>query len=673
MAATDFKVTNSVTRRLKTIMMVIAIFFLLSAGGIYISSLDFLSGLQRINSANIILNFITQSIEALDTSNQNLEKLPQSRNLNDIRFSFNASQKLLKLTIQKSIDASNPAGEVRKHLLASLDSVYLYEESVNNLFNIFVSLPRIKTHEQMDRLNAELLIANQYSIDGRENLRKAQIALRSSTDNLFTSIYEKRFRPLLVGMTLSAFFFLFVITFGFSISNRIRASLRNLKDATDEVSTGNLTYEAPILDQDEFGLLTYTFNDMVKSLKEGRSELDLTIERIRRLQHITASFSEALTMEEVIEITLEEGFQALHFTNGSVALLSPDRKEVEIKKLKGSYEEVAKDWERFPSSLNFPINKALLNGTSTYLDAGLQEKYPDNEAFKKYNLTAMAIIILKFGDNTVGALYFDFDTPQVFDEPTINFLEAIGRQCSQALHRSKLFEETRKAIQLRDDFLSIASHELKTPLTPLKLQLQLIGRQIKKGAKVDEEKISQLMTSSDRQVSRLSKLIEDLLDVSRISSGKFNLKLEKVNFSQVIDEVLGQYGGQLKDTLPEIKVDTDKTLEGNCDPVRIEQVIINLLTNAAKYAPGKPVQITLKRNGKFARICIKDQGPGIAKEHQDRIFQRFERVKNPENITGLGLGLFISNQIIEAHKGKIFVESEPGQGSEFIIELPLSE
>lgn len=136
--------------------------------------------------------------------------------------------------------------------------------------------------------------------------------------------------------------------------------------------------------------------------------------------------------------------------------------------------------------------------------------------------------------------------------------------------------------------------------------------------------------------------------------------------------MLVQYGHQLQSNHEKVELDADVEVMCNVDPLRIEQVIVNLLSNAVKYAPSKTIRISLLKQDDVAKICIKDQGPGIDPEHHERIFQRFERVKDNDNIGGLGLGLYISRQIIEAHNGKIYVESTPGSGSNFIIELPVA-
>lgn len=663
----QFVATNSVTWRLKSVMMVIAVFFILSALGIYFSSLSFLDGLQDINQANQVLNLTTQSLEGLDSSTQNLNKLPGTRNTKDIEFSFHENQRILKLAILKSISLSKNNKDVESVLKKSMDAVLVYENSVDHLFS---TLPTTS-----EDLKSEILITLQFATDAQDLLRKAQINLRNDTDRNFSSIYANRFRPLLVAISLSAIFFLFVITFGFNISNKIAASLRNLRGATDKVSEGNLSYQAPILENDEFGLLTNTFNEMVLSLREGRATLDYTIEQIRALQQITASFSEALTADEVIEVTAKEGFNAVGASAGGFALITTEGDELETRKFIGYKVETMSHWQSFPISLSTPFSDSVRNRQPIFMNTldQISKAYPHMQTeIKSHGHEAMASVPLMIGEVCLGGLLFCFNHAKDFNQSEKEFIIAIARQCAQALHRAKLYDDARKAIQARDEFLSIASHELKTPLTPLKLQMQILARQLKNGqTNVSPEKLIKILENSDNQLNRLSRLIEDLLDVSRITSGKLRLNLETFDLKNILEEVMTQYGLQLKDALSQIEIDAEPNVNCLVDSMRIEQVIINLLTNAIKYAPGKPIKITLQKSGQMAKIAIKDQGPGIAEENQERIFKRFERVKATDNIGGLGLGLYISHQIVEAHQGKIYVESEQGKGSNFVIELPL--
>jgi signal transduction histidine kinase len=149
------------------------------------------------------------------------------------------------------------------------------------------------------------------------------------------------------------------------------------------------------------------------------------------------------------------------------------------------------------------------------------------------------------------------------------------------------------------------------------------------------------------------------------------LNPEKFNISEMLEDIVNHYSFELAKVHCEIKVESDRSLFGLLDKIRIEQVIINILTNAAKYAPGKPIDVKLtSTNNNWIKFCISDQGPGIAPDNLERIFDRFERIKDRDNVGGLGLGLYISKEIVTAHGGKIYVESELGNGSTFNIELP---
>jgi PAS domain S-box-containing protein len=233
--------------------------------------------------------------------------------------------------------------------------------------------------------------------------------------------------------------------------------------------------------------------------------------------------------------------------------------------------------------------------------------------------------------------------------------------------------ELQSAVRARDEFLSIASHELKTPITSLKLQLQMTQRAVlpeKAGSPV-AEKLSQFLDVSARQVLRLEGLIEELLDVAKIRSGKLTLLAEEVNLAHLVREVVERLDGQIKQAKCEISLELDDHIVGLWDYSRIEQIIINLLSNAIKYAPGKPIEIMATQKDEFARLSIRDYGQGIELEKQKLIFERFERVTSSRNISGLGLGLFIVKQIVEGHLGTVKVNSARGQGSTFVVSLPL--
>jgi signal transduction histidine kinase len=193
-----------------------------------------------------------------------------------------------------------------------------------------------------------------------------------------------------------------------------------------------------------------------------------------------------------------------------------------------------------------------------------------------------------------------------------------------------------------------------------------------KGTTLDAHRLPLLLDTIDRQLGRMTRLVAGLLDVSRINAGKLQMHAEEVDLVALAYGVIDRHAAESQIAGCETSVRADGPIVGRCDPLRIEQVLTNLLANAIKYAPGTPITIALERRGEWAVIAVRDQGIGIASENFVRIFDRFERVASVQNIGGLGLGLFISRQIVEAHGGTLRVESEVGHGATFVVELPIA-
>lgn len=228
-----------------------------------------------------------------------------------------------------------------------------------------------------------------------------------------------------------------------------------------------------------------------------------------------------------------------------------------------------------------------------------------------------------------------------------------------------------QALKWRDDFLSIASHELKTPITSMRLQTQMTARSLQKNANsITPEKLEKYFVTSNKQLDKLTRLIDDLLDTTRIRAGKLTVDPVEVNFSQLMNDILERYEEQLAEANCQVDSEIQKDIVVYCDPFRAEQVIVNLLSNAMKYAHGKPVSIKLREEHGQAFLTIKDAGPGIAPEKVDAIFERFKRGNRHEGISGLGLGLYIAKQVMDAHHGSITVKSTQGLGSAFTINFP---
>lgn len=243
------------------------------------------------------------------------------------------------------------------------------------------------------------------------------------------------------------------------------------------------------------------------------------------------------------------------------------------------------------------------------------------------------------------------------------------------MNQIEVENKVKQALQLRDEFLSIASHELKTPLTSLSLQAQIsklnLLRDYAHPHALTKEQFLNFLTKMDFQVVRLAQLVEDMLDISRIDSGRFSPVLDSTNVKKLVDDVVEQLQPQIEAAECTVTICVPKPIVAVWDAYRIEQVLINLISNALKYGSKKPIIIEVIKKQKSVHLSVKDYGIGIALENQQRIFNRFERAVSAKGITGLGLGLYIVKQIVESHQGQVIVKSELNQGTTFTVILPI--
>lgn len=237
--------------------------------------------------------------------------------------------------------------------------------------------------------------------------------------------------------------------------------------------------------------------------------------------------------------------------------------------------------------------------------------------------------------------------------------------------RETLLTALREALRARDEFLTMASHELKTPITSLILNTDLKKLMLKRNEKTTLEKEVEGLDVQRRQLERINNIIDDMMDLSRIRLGKLEMKMVPIDFSRVVEDSMTKLSPLLIQTLGEVNFESVNNAQVLADPFRLEQVVTNILSNAAKYGENKPITVTLTKTETQAIFSVEDRGRGISPEDQKRIFTRFERVISGSEIAGLGLGLTIVKEIVDAHQGHISVESSPGKGSRFTIEIPL--
>jgi PAS domain S-box-containing protein len=229
-----------------------------------------------------------------------------------------------------------------------------------------------------------------------------------------------------------------------------------------------------------------------------------------------------------------------------------------------------------------------------------------------------------------------------------------------------------RAVAAREEFFSIASHELRTPLTALRFKTQHTRRLIEKAPAADPE-FRKFAEDVDGQVNRLVKLVDDMLDLTRLTQGKILIDPVPFDLNELIQEMLERMEPLFSSRATPL---TARYAEPNvvvADRSRIDQVLQNLLTNALRYAPGKPVEMSVRSVNRFAEVRVRDHGPGIAAEFSQRVFERYERLSRSAGSSGLGLGLYLARSLVEAHHGTIQVETPPDGGACFVVRLPLAD
>jgi len=240
-----------------------------------------------------------------------------------------------------------------------------------------------------------------------------------------------------------------------------------------------------------------------------------------------------------------------------------------------------------------------------------------------------------------------------------------------SLSDADLIAELRAAVGARDAFIAIAAHELRNPMTPMLAQVDLMRRQLALG-RASLETVDAGLERLQWMTAQFVKRTTTLLDVSRVTTGKLKLQPETVRLAQLIRQIAASYAPVAARSKSSVNVQAPSTIELQADPLAVEQVIDNLISNALKYGAGRPIDVTARTDSDTAVIEVRDRGPGIPEAERDRIFERFERAIGTEDRAGgFGLGLWIVVQLVEAMGGTVQVESMIGEGSTFSVRMPV--
>jgi PAS domain S-box-containing protein len=279
-------------------------------------------------------------------------------------------------------------------------------------------------------------------------------------------------------------------------------------------------------------------------------------------------------------------------------------------------------------------------------------------------LSYMAVpLVVK--NSVIGGMSFVAAPGRRYTEDDLELAGELARQAALSVENAHLYRDAQDALQARDEFLSVAAHEIRGPITSLHLAVQSLQK-----GKVPAASVSQVLDIIAREDRRLGTFVDELLDLGRIRTGRFHFTFEEVDLGDVVRDVTARSGAELAKCGSSLSITTAGGLVGQWDRFRLEQIVSHLLSNAMKFGLRKPISIAVSSGDGRATLVVRDQGAGIAPEMHERIFQPFERAVSARNYGGLGLGLHIVRTIVQGLGGTVSVESQLGHGSAFIVELP---
>jgi PAS domain S-box-containing protein len=394
--------------------------------------------------------------------------------------------------------------------------------------------------------------------------------------------------------------------------------------------------------------------------------------RLNVLNSIGKTISEKLDVQSVLQKVTDSTTELTGAAFGAFFYNTIDDKgeSYMLYTLSGASREA---FEKFGMPRNTAVFRATFSGEGAVRVADITKdsRYGHNaphHGMPKGHLPVvsyLAVPVISSSGIVIGGLFFGHPESGVFTEEHEDLVSCIASQSAIALDNAKLFEEVKALSAKKDEFIALASHELKTPLTTIKGYLQVLDR-------TEKEPTGKLfITKTLNQVEKLNALVSDLLDVSRIEAGKLRLDRTQFDLKELLLEVIEslQYTNKSHQIVFHDEGQPTRIL---ADQQRIEQVLVNLLTNAIKYSPkADHIEVQLKNTGGKVTVKIQDEGIGLTPEQRKKIFTRFYRAEGAAHIAGLGLGLYLTKDIIDRHQGQIGVSSEPGKGSTFFFSLPV--
>jgi PAS domain S-box-containing protein len=403
------------------------------------------------------------------------------------------------------------------------------------------------------------------------------------------------------------------------------------------------------------------------------TERKLAEDQFRLIQSVTEAGLSHLDLEELLAALLDTIVDKLGVDTAAVLLMSDDESVLVARAARGIEPEVER-------GIRIPVGRGFAGRIAQERRPIVLDDVPHsdvlNPILREKGVRSLLGVPLLADGRVLGVLHIGSLSPARFTQRDVDGLVIVADRVAQAIDRAQLFETARaakheaaraeEAVRIREEFLSVAAHELKTPVTAAKVATQLLKRMFEAGALSEPQ--TQALESVDTQITRLTRLVGQLLDTVRIASGTLALDLDEVDLAELVRSVVTA----IAPVAPQHRfvVDAPQHLTALLDGARIERVLTNLLDNAVKFSPeGGAIEVRLEKMDSTALLTVRDHGLGVAPEHRVRLFDRFYQAH--PNRSGLGLGLHISRDIVERHGGTIYLDPPPDGGSRFVISLPL--
>jgi signal transduction histidine kinase len=369
----------------------------------------------------------------------------------------------------------------------------------------------------------------------------------------------------------------------------------------------------------------------------------------------------------------------------AVDIVAPDGslEQLAVAHVDPSKRELAKEWRRRwpppPGAISYQVIRSRQPQIVSDITAAMIEASTSDQEQRRVlcelGLRSVMVVPLMAGQEAIGTLTFvAAESGRHYGAEELTLATEVGRRASLAIENARAYSEAREAVLTRDNFLAIASHELRTPLSALTILISSLVRAAGSGrlVKLSPEAITERLMRAERQVVHLGRLVDRLLDVSRLSTRDLRLDRQSTDLAEIARDVIARFEDTVTENGGHIELRTSGATIGAWDHSRLDQAVTNLVGNAVKYGQGTPIVVSVSGgNSGHVRLTVSDKGPGIPVEHQQRVFDQFERATESESLPGMGLGLWLVRRIVTAHGGAINLDSVPGEGATFSVLLPV--